>query len=51
MEETRKRGRPRKRWPEEVEDGQQRIRNVHTVAKDRTEWMRILLEDKAHNGL
>jgi hypothetical protein len=51
MEGTRKRGRPRKRWIDEVEKDLKimGIRNWHAVAKDRQEWRKIVLE--VHNGL
>lgn len=46
-------GRPRKRWIDEVEEGMKitGIRNWLTVAKDRQEWRKIVLEVKVHNNL
>jgi hypothetical protein len=53
MEGTSKRGRPRKRWIDEVEEYFKimGIRNWHAVAKGRQEWKEIVLEAKVHNGL
>jgi hypothetical protein len=53
IEGTRKRGRPRKRWIDEVEEDLKimGIVNWHAVAKDRQEWRKILLEAKVHNEL
>jgi hypothetical protein len=47
------RGRPRKRWIEEVEEDIQRmgIRGWRKLCKERTEWKRITEKAKAHNGL
>jgi hypothetical protein len=53
MEGTRKRGSPHKRWIDEVEEDLKimGIRNWHSVAKDRQEWRKILLEAQVHKGL
>jgi hypothetical protein len=53
MEGTRKRRRPRKRWTDEVEEDFKimRIRNWHSVTKDRQKWRKTVLEVKVHNGL
>jgi hypothetical protein len=53
MEGTRKRGRPCKRWIDEVEEDLKimGIRNWHAVAKDRQQWRKTVLEAKVHNRL
>jgi hypothetical protein len=53
MEETRKSGRPRKGWIDDVEENLKitGIRNWHAVARDRKEWKGIVVEAKVHNGL
>jgi hypothetical protein len=50
---TRKRGRTRKRWIDNVEEYLKimGIRNWHAVAKDRQEWRKIVSEAKVYNGL
>jgi hypothetical protein len=47
------RGRPRKRWIEEVEEDTQRmgIRGWRKLCKERTEWKRNTEKAKVHNGL
>jgi hypothetical protein len=53
IEGTKKRGRPRKRWMDEVEEDLKIMgtSNWHAVAKDRQEWRKIVSEGKVHNGL
>jgi hypothetical protein len=53
IEGTRKRGRPRKRWLDEVEEDLKimEISNLHAVAKDRQERRKTVLEAKVHKGL
>jgi hypothetical protein len=53
MEGTRKRGRPCKRWIDEVEEDLKimGIRNVHADAKDHQEWRKTVLEATVHNRL
>jgi hypothetical protein len=53
IEGARKRGRPRKRWIDEVEEDLKimGIINWHAVAKYRQEWRKIVLEAKVHNKL
>jgi hypothetical protein len=47
------RGRPRKRWIEDVEEYIQRmgIRGCRHLCKERTEWKRITEKAKTHSGL
>jgi len=47
------RGRPRKRWIENVEEDMQRmgIRGWIKVCKERAEWKRITEKAKTHSGL
>jgi hypothetical protein len=53
MEETRRRGRPRKGWREEVERDLQvlRVRRCRELAIDRKKWRAIFRQAKAHCGL
>jgi len=47
------RGRPRKRWIEDVEEDIQRmgIRGWRKLCKERTEWKKITEKAKIHSGL
>jgi len=47
------RGRPRKRWVEDIEEDIQAlgIRGWRKLSKERTEWRRITEKDKTHSGL
>jgi hypothetical protein len=47
------RGRPRKRWVEDFEEGIQtlRIKGWRKLGKERTEWRRITKKAKTHSGL
>jgi hypothetical protein len=53
MEGTRKRGKPCKRWTEEVEDGLNvmGVKYRRAMARDRRELGRIVLEGKVQNVL
>ncbi|CAI6347317.1 unnamed protein product [Macrosiphum euphorbiae] len=53
MEETRRQGRPRSRWIDEVKKDLQQmgIRNWRSIAKDREEWRRIVLGAKGQYSL
>ena len=50
---TRIRGRPSKRWIEDVEEDIQtmRIRGWRKLRKERTEWKKITEKAKTHSGL
>ena len=47
------RGRPRKRWVEDIEEDIQAlgIRGWRKLSKERTEWRRITEKAKTHSGL
>jgi hypothetical protein len=53
LEGTRRRGRPRKRWEEEVERDLQvlRVRRWKELVTDRKKWSVIVRQAKAHSGL
>jgi hypothetical protein len=53
LEGTRRRGRPRKRWKEEVERDLQvlGVRSWRELVTDRKKWRDIVREAKAHSGL
>ena len=53
LEGRRRRGRPRKRWKEEVERGLQvlGVRRRKELAADRKKWKDIVRQAKAHSGL
>jgi hypothetical protein len=53
MEGIRERRKPWKKWNYELEEDLKiiGIRNLYTVAIDRKEWRKILLEAKVHKGL
>jgi hypothetical protein len=52
IEGTRKRGRPRKRWKDEVEDNLNimGIRNGSAAGRDRRKWRKIVLQAEVHSG-
>jgi hypothetical protein len=52
-EGTKKRGSPRKRWKDEVEEDLNimGIKNARAAARDRRKWRKIALQDTVHNGL
>src|SRR5215475_8484138 len=53
LEGTRRRGRPRKRWKEQVEGDLQvlGVRRWREIVTDRKEWKDIVQQAKAHSGL
>jgi hypothetical protein len=53
LEGTRRRGRPRKRWKEEVERDLQvlRVRRWRELVADRKKWKDIVRQVKLHSGL
>jgi len=53
LERMRRRGRPRKRWKEEVERDLQvvGVRRWRVLMADRTNWKDIVRQAKAHSGL
>jgi hypothetical protein len=53
IEGTKKRGRPHKRWKDEVEEylNIMGIKNGRAAARDRRKWRKMVLQAKVHNGL
>jgi hypothetical protein len=53
LEETKRRGRPRKEWREEAERDLQvlGVRRYRELVTGRTKWRDIFLQVKAQNGL
>ena len=53
LEGTRRRGRPRKRWKEEVERDLQKVgvRKWRELVVDRNKWKDIFRQAKVHSGL
>jgi len=53
LEGTRRRGRPRKRWKEEVERDRQvkGVRRWRELVADRKKWKDIVRQAKDHSGL
>jgi len=53
LERTRRRGRPRKGWKEEVERNFQvlKVRRGRDLVADRKKWKDIVRQAKAHSGL
>jgi len=53
LEGSRRRGRPRKRWKEEVERDLQvvGVRRWTEMVEDRKKWKGIIWQAKAHSGL
>jgi hypothetical protein len=52
LEGTRRRGRPRKSWKEEVERDLQvlAVRRWREVVADRKKWKDVVRQDKTHSG-
>jgi hypothetical protein len=50
---NKKRGRPRKRWKDEVEEDLNimGIKNGRAATRERRKWREIVLQAKVHNGL
>jgi hypothetical protein len=53
IEGTRKRGRPRKRWKNEVEEDLNimGIKHGRPAARGRRKWRKIVLRARVHSGL
>jgi hypothetical protein len=53
LEGTRRRGRPRKRWKEQVEGDLQvlGLKRWREIVTDRKKWRDIVQQTKAHSGL
>jgi hypothetical protein len=53
IEGTMKRGRPRKRWKDEVEEALNimGIKNGRAAARDHWKWRKTVLQAKVHNRL
>jgi hypothetical protein len=53
MHGTKRKGRPRKRWIDDVEQDLRTmgVRGWRTGAADRQEWRRVIREAKVHPGL
>jgi hypothetical protein len=55
MHGTKRKGRPRKRWIDDVEQDLrtmgERVRGWRTRTRDRQEWTRVTREAKVHPGL
>jgi hypothetical protein len=52
MHGTKRKGRPRKRWIDDVEQDlrKMRVRGWRMRARDRQEWRRVIREAKLHPG-